>query len=135
MDPENLTKVIALGLIFMFIGAAVFTMIMASRPPDEWDEKYDSDHNGGVDIGEYDDYIKDYRGYKSMRTLGLITGGILLELGMLFLLLALFGGAIMNQNIDNYSRLGMIIAASIIVALQLFFLAQLFALQVLVLHP
>jgi hypothetical protein len=135
MDPENLTKIIALGLVLMFLGAAIFTTIMASRRPDEWDEKYDSDHNGDIDTGEYDDFIKDQRGYKLMRTIGIVIGGILLELGILFLLIALLGGAILNQNLDSYSRLGMIIAASIIVALELFFLAQLMAFQLINLYP
>jgi hypothetical protein len=135
MDPENLTKVIALGLFLMFIGAAFFTMIMASRPPDRWDEKYDSNHDGSLDTGEYDDYLKDYRGFKFMRSLGIIIGGILLEFGILILLIALLGGAIINQNLDSYSRLGMIVTAGIIVALELFFLAQLMTLQFLDMTP
>lgn len=125
VDPERLTKILAFGLVLMFLGAAILTVIMVGRPPDRWDEKYDSDHNGNIDTGEYDDYIKDYRGFKFMRTLGFVVGGILLELGLLFLLIALLGGAIMNTNLDSYSRLGMIIAASIIMALELFFLTKL----------
>jgi hypothetical protein len=135
VEPERLAKMLALGLVLMFLGAAIFTMVLAGRPPDEWDEKYDSDHNRDIDTGEYDDYLKDYRGFKFMRTLGLIVGGILLELGLLFLLIALLGGAILNTNLDSYSRLGMIIAASIIIALELFFLVQLILLQAINLSP
>jgi hypothetical protein len=135
MDPERLTKIMVLGLILMFLGAAIFTVIIVGRAPDRWDEKYDSDHNGNIDTGEYDDYIKDYRGFKFMRTMGLVVGGILLELGLLFLLIALLGGAIVNTSLDNYSRLGMIIAGSIIIALELFFLVQLILLQAIQISP
>lgn len=122
---DKLTQIIVLGLFIMFLGAAIMTMVMVSRPPDQWDEKYDNDDNGSIDQGEFDDYIKDLRGYKGVRTIGLIIGGILLELGLLFLIVALLGGAILNKDLDNYSRLGMIIAASIIVALEMFFLTKL----------
>jgi hypothetical protein len=133
---DKLVQIIALGLFLMFIGAAIMTMVMVSRPPDEWDEKYDNDENGNIDMGEYDDYIKDYRGYKALRTVGLILGGVLLELGLLLLLVALLGGAIVNKDLDNYSRLGMIIAASIIVALEMFFLTKLMELPyLLTLNP
>jgi hypothetical protein len=133
---DKLTQIIVLGLFLMFLGAAIMTMVMVSRPPDQWDEKYDNDDNGNIDMGEYDDYIKDYRGYKALRTIGLILGGILLELGLLLLIVALLGGAILNKDLDNYSRLGMIIAASIIVALEMFFLTKLMELPyLLTLNP
>jgi hypothetical protein len=134
-DPERLAKIMVLGLIFMFLGAAIFTVVIVGRPPDDWDEKYDSDHNGNIDTGEYDDYIKDFRGFKFMRTLGLVVGGILLELGLLFLLIALLGGAIINTGLDNYSRLGMIIAGSIIIALELFFLVQIIMIHAIPINP
>lgn len=103
---------------------------MASQPPDEWDKKYDEDDDGNFDDQEsYEQYIKDRRSHKGGRSMGIILGGILLEFGLLLLIMALLGGGILNQDLDNYARLGMIIAAGIILAFELLFIGKLIDFQ------
>ncbi|UCE73800.1 MAG: hypothetical protein JSV56_12355 [Methanomassiliicoccales archaeon] len=130
-DPEKIAKLVAFGLFLLFIGAAILTATLVSRPPDQWDEKYDNDENRNIDQGEYDDYLRDFRNYKTMRAVGLIAGAVLLEIGLMLLVIALLGGGIMNSDMDPYARLGMIIAGSIVLALELFFLAHLMNLPLL----
>jgi hypothetical protein len=122
---------IALGVFIMFIGALIATIFLASQPPDQWDEKYDDDEDGMIDDQDKaEQYIKDRRAHKGGRSMGIIFGGILLEFGLLLLAIALLGGGILNQDLDNYSRVGMIIAAGIILAFELLFIGKLIDFQI-----
>lgn len=121
---------ITLGVFIMFLGAMIVTIFMASQPPNEWDEKYDENEDGNFDDQDkYEQYIKDRRAHKGGRTIGLIFGGILLEFGALLLVVVLIGGGILNEELDHYVRLGMIIAAGIIIAFGLLFIGKLIDFQ------
>lgn len=128
LTTDKLPILIVFGIFLMFLGAMIMTVVMASGPPYEWDDEYDRDDDGYIDGNKVDDYYKDLRDYKSTRNIGIIIGGILLEFGVLSLVFALLGGGILNKELDSYTRLGMLIAAGIIVALELLFLSTIMTL-------
>lgn len=128
LTTDKLSILIVFGIFLMFLGGMIMTVVMASGPPYEWDDEYDREDDGYIDGNKVDDYYKDLRDYKSTRNIGIIIGGILLEFGVLSLVFALLGGGILNKELDNYTRLGMLIAAGIIVALELLFLSTIMTL-------
>ena len=113
--------IVALGLFLMFLGAIIMTIVGTANPPDQSDYEMD----------ELDHYIKDLKNHKGLRSSGLMFGGILIEFGILFLAFALLGGGMLNKELDNFTRLGMLIAGGLIIAFELLFITTLLQLGLL----
>jgi hypothetical protein len=113
---DKMVQMLVLGLFLMFIGSLLITVVSTSGGPNQWDEKYDNDDNGILDNDNRDTYWRDQRTYDMLRDIGTILGSIIISFGMLIVVLVLFGGGIVNQELDKFVRLGMLIAAGLIVA-------------------
>lgn len=113
-DSERLVQMIAMGLLLIFLGAIIITAVTTSGGPNYYDEKYDKNDDGQVDTDKWDKYFEDLRGYDAIRDIGRIVGRILVSFGIVIVVLALFGGALINKDLDKYSRVTMIIMAGLI---------------------
>jgi hypothetical protein len=112
---DKIVLFIVLGLFFMFIGAVIITAVSTSDGPRDFDAKYDDDDDGFIDTDKRDNYLEDQRTYWALKDIGTILGRIIISFGMLMTVVALLGGGITNQELDKYVRIGMIIAAGLII--------------------
>jgi len=113
-SKDNIAKAIVFGIALMFLGA-MFIALVSTGGPNTYDSKYDDDDNGIVDSDSWDEYYNDLRLYETLYDIGTVVGKILMYLGVAAVAVALLGGGIMNENLDKYVRLGMIIAAGFII--------------------
>lgn len=106
---------LALGILLMFLGA-MFIALVSTGGPNTYDEKYDDDNDGSIDFDKREDYYDDVRLYDFLYDLGTVSGKILRYFGILLLAIALFGGGIVNKDMDKFVRLGMILAAGFVIS-------------------
>ena len=112
---DNIVKMLALGILLMFLGA-MFVTLVSTGGPNTYDEKYDDDNDGHVDFDKREDYYDDVRLYDFLNDLGTVAGRILMYFGVAALTIALFGGGIVNKDMDKFVRLGMILAAGFVIS-------------------
>ncbi|UCF07798.1 MAG: hypothetical protein JSW28_09185 [Thermoplasmata archaeon] len=115
-QPDRIVMMATLGVFLLFLGTILIAAVTTSGGPNEYDAKYDENDDGRIDSENYDKYIQDKRSYDAIRDIGSIAGKIIAAFGMLILVLALFGGGILNKDFDKFVRMGMIVAAGLIVA-------------------
>lgn len=113
---DKIVSMITMGVFLMFLGAIIIAAVTTTGGPNLWDSAYDDDDNGSPDPDKWDNYYEDKRSYDTMHDVGVIVGKIVVDFGMLIAVLALFGGGIVNTNLDKFVRIGMIVAAGLIVA-------------------
>ncbi len=113
---DKLVQLIILGVFLMFLGAIIITAVTTTGGPNMYDGRYDKDDNGMVDSDKRDLYYDDLRTYDTIRDVGVLLGKVIVNFGMLIAVLALFIGGIINTSLDKFVRIGMIIAAGLIVA-------------------
>ncbi|MEE9151914.1 MAG: hypothetical protein V3U20_08805 [Thermoplasmata archaeon] len=113
-NTDKLVQLISMGLFLMFLGAIIIAAVTTTGGPNEFNEKYDDNNDGFMDGDQRDDYNRDRESYDSIRDVGVIVGKIVVNFGMLIVVLALFGGGLINKDLDKYVRLGMIIIAGLI---------------------
>lgn len=118
VKTDKIVMAIAFGMFLLFLGAMIMTIIGTVRPPDISD----------YDLDEMDDYADDIRGHLDRQSLGYMLGGILIEFALLIVAFALIGGGILNKELENSARLGMLIAGGIVIAFELLFLTTLMGL-------
>jgi MFS family permease len=112
---DKVIQMIVLGIILMFIGGIMIGIVTSGNPPQRFDEKYDEDDTGQPDDEDkWEEFYEDYRLHNGITYVGTLIGRILIYLGMLFAVLALLIGGIVNNEIDRYIRIGMIITAGLI---------------------
>lgn len=114
-QTDKVMKLIVFGIIFMFIGTIFISIVSMGGGPNQWDEKYDKNDDGVIDEDKRNNYYKDLRLYDTVRDIGVLIGKIIINIGILILVLALFGGGLVNDDLDKYVRIGMIIAAGLII--------------------
>jgi hypothetical protein len=112
---DNIVKMMALGILLMFLGA-MFMALVSTGGPNTFDDKYDKDDDGSVDFDRREDYFDDMRLYETLNDIGTVLGKILMYFGILMLTIALFGGGIVNKDMDKFVRLGMILAAGFVIS-------------------
>jgi hypothetical protein len=112
---DNIAKGLVFGILLMFLGA-VFIALVSTGGPNQYDAKYDDDDNGNVDPDNWDKYYDDLRLYEFLHDTGTVLGRILMYLGVAAVAAVLLGGGILNEDIDKYARLGMILAAGFIIS-------------------
>ena len=112
---DKVIRYIVLGLLLMFIGGVIYTLVNTSGGPNLYDKAYDDDDNGNPDADKWDNYYEDRRAYDTIRDVGTIIGKLILTLGMLMTVVVLFGGGITNREFETHIRIAMIIAAGLIV--------------------
>jgi hypothetical protein len=113
---DKVVQLIVFGIILMFIGGILISVITSSEGPRSYDEKYDEDDDGSIDdLDKREEYYEDLRLHNGIRYVGRLIGRILINFGMLLAVLALLVGGIINDQIDRYARIGMIIAAGLII--------------------
>jgi MFS family permease len=114
---DKVIQMIVLGIILMFIGGIIIGIVTSGEGPKPYDEKYDGDDDGRIDDDDKtEEYWEDWRLHNGITYVGTLLGTILIYLGMLMAVLALLIGGIVNNEIDRYIRIGMIIAAGFILA-------------------
>ncbi|UCG68745.1 MAG: hypothetical protein JSV09_13215 [Thermoplasmata archaeon] len=113
-STDRLVQLIALGLFLMFLGTIIITAVTTSGGPNKYDERYDDNDDGNVDADRWDNYYEDLRGYDAMHDIGRIIGNILISFGIVIVVLALFGGALINKELDKHARVTMIVMAGLI---------------------
>jgi hypothetical protein len=113
-NTEKLVQLISMGLFLMLIGAIIIAAVTTTGGPNDFDEKYDDNNDGLMDGDQRDDYNRDRESYDAIRDIGVIIGKIVVNFGMLIVVLALFGGGLINSDLDKYIRVGMIIIAGLI---------------------
>lgn len=106
---------LALGILLMFLGA-MFVALVSTGGPNTYDEKYDDDNDGNIDFDKREDYYDDVRLYDFLNDLGTVAGKILMYFGVAVLAVALLGGGIINEDMDKFVRLGMILAAGFVIS-------------------
>jgi hypothetical protein len=106
-SAERIPKLIALGIMFMLIGAILIVLVTTSGGPNRLDDKYD----GNGDLWDQDNLI-----YDTVKDIGVTIGKILFNIGMFFLILALVIGGLVNQNLEKHVRIALIIAGAFIFA-------------------
>ncbi len=110
---DKLLQLIVFGIFLIFLGAIFMGIVSTSGGPNDWDEKYDDNGDGYID--DYEDYIEDRRFYDAARDITVLLGKIISNIGVLILAIALFGGGIANDGLDRYVRIGLIVAAGLII--------------------
>lgn len=113
-NTDKLVQLISMGLFLMLIGAIIIATVTTTGGPNDFDEKYDDNNDGFMDGDQRDDYNRDRESYDGIRDIGVIIGKIVVNFGMLIVVLALFGGGLINSDLDKYIRVGMIIIAGLI---------------------
>jgi hypothetical protein len=113
-DSERLVQMIAMGLFLLFLGAIIITAVTTSGGPNSFDEKYDKNDDGQVDTDKWDKWWDDQRGYDAVRDIGRIVGRILISFGVVVVVLAMLGGALINKDLDKYARVSLIVMAGLI---------------------
>lgn len=114
---DKVIQLVVLGIILMFIGGIMIGIVSSGEGPRTFDEKYDGDDDGHIDDQDkQEEYYEDWRLHNGITYVGKLIGRILIYFGMLLAVLALLVGGIVNEQIDRYVRIGMIIAAGFILA-------------------
>lgn len=109
-------KLFILGIIFFFVGYLLISSLGYTIPP-ERDDYEDSDGNlEDDDRKRYEDDVDLYNLIKRSMT---TTGIILEKAGLILIVLALFIGAVVDEKLPSYARMGMFIALGLIIGLNL----------------
>lgn len=114
LKGDKLVMSIAFGLFLMFLGAIIIGAVSISAGPQTTDEKYDDDDNGYIDGDKIDNYNRDLEDYQNGRDFGVLLGTIIVNFGILILVVALLGGALINKDMEKFVRFGMVIIAGLI---------------------
>ena len=85
-------------------------------PPDSDDYEDDS---GNMDADDRERYERDMDTYDLIRRSLTTTGIILEQIGIILIILGLFIGAIIDDSLPTYVRMGMLIAVGLVIAFQM----------------
>ena len=103
-------KFITIGLIVLMLGGVVTISANFINDPKRPDDSYDSEAQ--------DKYDDDAERYKDTTRVIRASGGILQLIGVTFLCLGMVVLGIYNKNLSPYVRLGLLIAAGLIIGLK-----------------
>lgn len=106
-SAERIPKLIAFGIFFMILGSILIVLVTATGGPNVDDAKYDNN---------YDLLRQDRLMYDTVKDIGVAMGKIFFNIGMVFLILALVIGGLVNQNLEKQVRIALIIAGAFILA-------------------
>jgi hypothetical protein len=106
-------KIFILGIIFFLVGTLLASVTGYMTPPDADDYE---DENGYMDKDAQERYDNDYKLYDLIKRSLTTTGGILAKIGMILIVVGLFIGAVVDEELHNYIRLGMFIALGFAIA-------------------
>jgi len=109
-------KIFILGIIFFFAGYLFFTSMGYTIPPDR-DDYENSD--GFLEEDDQKRYEEDLDFYNLIKRSMTTTGNILKTAGVILLVVALFIGAVGDNKLPSYARMGMLIALGLIVGFSL----------------
>ena len=120
----KLTSIVVLGILLMLLGTLLLGFATSWAPPQPFDAKYDSNDNGNIDSGETDDYIRDRRSYAALQQGMRGAGNSIRILGVALIATALISGGILNKDLHNMVRLGMILSATLLLIFGLTIITQ-----------
>ena len=104
------------GIICFLVGYILVNSTGYMTPPDSDDYEDDS---GNMDADDREQYERDMDTYDLIRRSLTTTGIILEQIGIILIVLGLFIGAIIDETLPTYVRMGMLIAVGLVIAFQM----------------
>lgn len=109
-------KIFIAGIIFLLVGFILVSVTGYMTAPDRDDY---GDEYGDLDREDEKRYKDDLDTFNLIKKSVTTTGGILEQIGIILLVVGLFIGAVIDENLPPFVRLGMLIALGLIVGFKI----------------